>query len=513
MTDGFSSDARISFLQDVTGADLQAVHSLVAGTIIRIVFDSSAVSTLSGQVLGYQLATLTARLFDRVELEGEESAVSHPSLAILSGPFLAGLRNTLPLLRDQGIAAESSGLTITVGIGADAGPADVWLGCSSWSTRFSSLVPQGVDDTKVTLGALAAGVIGASEIFKLVFKGHLKGSVSVPAYTLSLLDYGLSEGAEPELPERIELDATLFGCGSIGCGFLLGTLLSPQISGVLNLVDNGRFDAKNPVKYQLLDYDTGKSALLKAPWARQKIEQMASNRLVAREYVGTAESYVASLPVDYSIPVAISAVDTRESRVEIQETLPCMIVNAGIEGTSVEVSVHGFGHGPCLACLQLQAEMESWNAGPIAVAVGLSPERAYNLIRLNEGMTREDINLIKAKGILPHEKVEEFLDQPLLSLWQRAAYSQAQVQVGEMSNAQVTTAFVSAFAGVLLTAELIKAVVPELREFRVNAYQQNLLGVPAEGKFKHERDLTGQCLCHSSFRLAVYQEKYHDSRL
>ena len=197
---------------------------------------------------------------------------------------------------------------------------------------------------------------------------------------------------------------------------------------------------------------------------------------------------------------------------EIQDTLPERILNAGIDGTLAQVSTHGFGEGPCLACLSMQVALEVWNAEPIAARTGLSSARVHQLILRNEAMAQQDLDTIRLRHLVSDEylsSLDSFLGQPLLSFWNRVAYSETPVQVSGVPSILVTTAFVSAFAGVLLLAELIKQSVPELQPYRVsNSYQHQLLGIPAGGLFQDARDARGWCLCHSTYRLAIYREKY-----
>jgi len=512
------NDPRTSFLSSVTGSNTEVLSDLINGTIIRISVCPEVCATFAGQVLAYQLATITARLFDRVELNGDDTVACHPLFSLLTGSFLPALRSLIPSLRPftPSPTENSNVVHIIIGQGLNEAGA-IYLGASGWTASYSIIEPQHVSDTLNPIGALSAGTLGASEIFKNIFNGRLHGALNAPSYTLSMLDYSSSPESEPLLPDQITIDATLFGCGSIGCGLLQGILLTFQLYGKLAIVDNGRFDTKNPYKYSLIDWATAQQAPFKSVWAQQQMLAFAKGRLKPLAFVGTAETYIASLPYDYKLPLAISAVDTIEARFEIQDTLPRRILNAGIEGTLAMVSVHNFGDGPCLACLGMQTDLESWNAKPIANATGLSPERVYELIRRNEEMTTTDIETIRTRGVSVAQTVESldsFVGQPLLSLWNRLAYSETVVNTGGTVpvQVQVTTAFVSAFAGVLLLSELIKDSVKELEKYKVsNSYQQQLLGIPAAGTFKHQRELQGWCLCHSSYRKAIYAEKYEYS--
>ncbi len=198
----------------------------------------------------------------------------------------------------------------------------------------------------------------------------------------------------------------------------------------------------------------------------------------------------------------MSAVDTMEARLEIQDMLPRSIVNAGISGTLVEVSSHVFGTGPCLGCLTMRETMESWNAEAIATRTGLRPERVRELIQRNEGVTRQDVTDIITAGRIPMDvilELEGYEGQPLLSFWNRIGYAETSVS-GTNGGA---------YAGALLFAEFLKTVVPDLELYRVNnSYRQDLLGVPADGLFTYERDPHGWCSCYSTFRQRAYRQKY-----
>ena len=294
-------------------------------------------------------------------------------------------------------------------------------------------------------------------------------------------------------------------------------LLAPNLVGQLTTIDNGIFDARNPYKYALLDWASAQRGKLKAVWAREQVVARAAGALQARAFVGTGYQYVAGLAADYRIPIAVSAVDTMEARLEIQDMLPGFVVNAGISGTLVEVSSHGFGEGPCLGCLIMRQSLESWSAEPIATRTGLRPQRVRELIQTNCGITRQDVNEIIAAGKIAMEFILEldgFVGQPLLSFLNRMPYAEASVAASQGGvRARVTTAFVSAFAGALLFAEFLKASVPALAAYRVNnSYRQELLGIPTDGLFRYDRDPEGWCGCYSPFRLRTYAERYGQRR-
>jgi hypothetical protein len=505
-------DQRVSFLEAVSPQARDELAGVLNRTEVSISAAPGTLATAAGQTVVYQMATLASRLFDNVVLEGDESVVADPALPMLGGPFLEDVRRVCSELRP--ISSEPPSETIKVRVGEGDAEADLFVGATAWSAFVSPSSPQPIHDSGCPVGPLAAGTLGAAEVFKLAFDAKVPRALVGREYSLSLLTYRDGERGEPEPAPDLPLDLVLYGAGSIGTGFGHALVLAPQFAGPVAIVDNGAFDEKNPYKYSLLDWATASTGESKAPWLAERLRTLSRERLMATGFVGTAEQYVASLEADYRIPLAVSPVDTVEARLEIQDTLPKKIINADIAGTTVEVSVHGFGDGPCLACLSMDREQESWQATPITQAVGLDPGRAHDLIRGNLPMERADIEAIRAANRLPAEiaaSLDTFLGQPLLSLWNRqVAYSDAAVNVNEGGpQPLVSTAFVSAFAGILLLAELYKATDPALAAYAVqNSYQQELLGIPAGSVFRHPRDTRGWCLCHSGFRLQVYSEKY-----
>lgn len=185
------SDPRISFANSVSGATGEQVLALLDGTVIRIEASRAAAESLPGQALLVQFATLVARLFDRVELVGDDTVTALPKLSLIQGSLLAGIRQLLPRLRARGPQREVVGsLRVAVGSLEDA---NLFLGCSSWTARISRRRPQEITGPHTT-GALAAGCLGAAEVFKEVLRSRLPRAVFVDEYSLPCWTTGLEMG-------------------------------------------------------------------------------------------------------------------------------------------------------------------------------------------------------------------------------------------------------------------------------------------------------------------------------
>ncbi len=123
-------------------------------------------------------------------------------------------------------------------------------------------------------------------------------------------------------------------------------------------------------------------------------------------------------------------------------------------------------------------------------------------------LTADNVRGIEERNTLAPGVLRAFVGHPLRELLDELAYSQAPVRLGE-ERALVTTAFVSALAGFLLLAEVLKEADPDLAAYRLRGvYEQELLVVPNGFRYAAPRDETGYCLCGNPLRPELYAEKY-----
>ncbi len=231
------TDPRFSFVGSISPAGEAELQDRLGGTRIHIEVAPSAIRTLPGQILLYQLATLAARLFDRVELHGDDTNVAHRHFPLFNGAFLPALRTLLPMLRKSTVAPDNGRVVqVLVGNGgADSARADIYVGAVDWVALVSTSSPQPVREGTNPCGALAAGALAAGEVFKIVFDGRLPAALRASDINLSVLTYkpvvGESLFQQPALPEQVVGDAALVGCGSVGCAFLQGIIFTPSLTG------------------------------------------------------------------------------------------------------------------------------------------------------------------------------------------------------------------------------------------------------------------------------------------
>lgn len=523
MTDR-DEDGRLRWLRTLpsTGGDLQFddIRTRLDETPIALIIEATDAGTFSAQATAFTAVNLLSRLFRRLVIVAPVAATADvrvPFAAGSLGPALISFAARVHPQVHATLAAAPPTDSVILHIAPftpTTNAAAVYCGGAGWLAHVSRRPFMGTaaSDDANPIGPVVAAALGVAEVFKVVFGDIVAGIVPADGIRFSALTYATDDkDPGPPLGPITLPDTTLVGVGSIGSAFLWGLAHLPAIRGRLAIVDPDALAAHNPDRAILVLDDAAARKLPKATWARDTV-QPSLPHLAVTYFDGTIREYVDTLPPDYRLPLAVSAVDSLEARRDIQDALPRRILNASTGPTKVEVSRHGFGgDGPCLYCLYLPEVLER---APIRVATactGFAPKTVAEMLMPNSQHRLSAGNLrgIERHNDLPPGMLRGFEQRPLQDLLaDRLWYSQAPVPLAD-GHALVTTAFVSALAGILLLAETIKEATPTLAQYRLmSVYEQELLGVPNGFVYPGERDSTGYCLCHDPLRVRLYGEKY-----
>jgi len=515
-------DGRLRFVRSLgrgpTSLTEEALLSRLNETPIAVVV-AARDAGWQDQIAALTAVNLLARLFRQLVIVAHEDIRADPAVPYVEGPFAAALaafaQRVHPDVRaeiSQVVPIEAIALHFGVG-SKPSGSTDVFCCGAGWLSRVARRpvsLPQPVDQNPV--GPLVAAALAVAEVFKIVFGDVLTGVIPALDVTFSALTYETGETdlgpamADLNLPETL-----LVGAGSIGSALLWGLSHASGLSGALMIVDPDRLGQHNPDRAILVLDEAAHQELEKALWASDVVKQYLPQlsirglRLTVREFVDTLDE-------DYVLPLIISAVDSVESRRDIQDAVPREILNASTGATNVELSRHAeFAVQPCLYCLYLPDVL---SRSPIELAMertGFSQKDVAELMIPDSArmLTTDNVRGIERRNDLKPGALRMFEGRRLSELLQdQLWYGQAPVSV-DSGQALLTTAFVSALAGFLLLAELLKAADPALAQFRLTGvYQQELLGIPNGFAYTVNRDGTGYCLCHSPLRRQLYREKY-----
>lgn len=206
------------------------------------------------------------------------------------------------------------------------------------------------------VGAQAAACIGVGEAFKAIYaplrSTNSHRTKAGGSMVFSTFDYGFNRRSmmNPRLPNHISLgEVHMVSMGAINNAVLYSLCAMPNIEGELLIIEPQRVDISNLNRYILT---TAKDALLK----RRKVD-------VAKEFANAHLNVASVYEMKYSdfrklcnqeIDLAIVGVDNNESRWEIQNDWPKVLLCGGTGMSNIQVSRHNSSGGACLGCLYPQ---------------------------------------------------------------------------------------------------------------------------------------------------------------
>jgi len=217
-----------------------------------------------------------------------------------------------------------------------------WL---SWVSSETNL-PPAVDQTN-SIAAVFAASLGVAEVFKrLVGLKPGRGKL-LDGFGFDLFRYQSASGdLGPQLPDRLPMDLVLVGAGAIGNGVVYLLKRLPAV-GKIRIVDRDDFRTENLGTSVLIGpADLGKQkAVLTADYLRGAFESLAYPEEFAafRARLGREEAHPA---------VILGALDSVETRHEIQYLWPDLVIDGALGGFLCQVTRHAWEERTaCLRCV------------------------------------------------------------------------------------------------------------------------------------------------------------------
>lgn len=379
------------------------------------------------------------------------------------------------------------------------------------------------------LAAMAAAALGIGELFRALFADRLPHGRGGPApFTIDLLTLGTPADA-PGLPDVVDLGIVhLVGCGAIGEAFV-AALRELPVSGTLVAVDHEDVDEGNLQRYLLAgvaDVGVAKPSLVERALngTRLSVEPVAT-RWGADERTAPGRETV------------VSALDTKQGRIELQGGLPREIFNAWTQPEDIGVSRHqAFGETPCLACLAWPTRARASRSQMVAEALGEHELRVNYYLGNNvpvgqplpapmiQGTRRLQVppeaagwaersllaDLIERHD-LPPAPFENLGGLMVEQLYRDAVCAGMLIEHGTEREGDVSVplAHQSALAGILLASALVIDRVPELRALRPEtsvARYDVLRG--GEQHLPRPRERQDRCICWDPDYQAAYADRW-----
>lgn len=502
--------------------DLNSFRRILESNPVGIAWDESAAQSPEGLAIIDLVVDLIARLYPEIRLgalgieaRSTMSVIETQIRSINPNVALSDRLNEATVVVVVGKTALDN--TITMG-----SPTVIYIGSDQWIAKFSRLAPVSCGSSQNIYGAGAAACFGAANVFRSVFAQQLDPGGLDTEFTLSLIDFDGGANSDetlenPPLPSRIDFgDTHLVGVGAIGHGAVWAWRRTPQLSGVLHLVDPESYDDTNPQRYVDIAHDaTGQKAAAVAagPWISKDLSVVPHDLEWSEHIARLGEE------TDWHIDRVALGLDTADDRVMVQAALPKHIHNAWTRPENLGVSRHDFFAGPCVSCLYVPSGPKPNYDELVAQALGITDALEVKKVRfyLDTGTPLDEpaLQWIGDRLALPSERRErlrEFLGCRLEELYARGICGGFFLSVGELGEAgqmEVPLAFQSALAGVLLAAEVVIDAA-QLRSVTLPAKTEINLLRPLGRRLNsfHQRPVGQNCLCQDSDYVAAYESKY-----
>lgn len=450
-------------------------------------FDETAIvieTDAAHALLALSLANLAARLWPNTRVVGPDVTVSAPPL--IDGALDEGART---LVASASLStARPAARTISVALGVPSTSAALFATVDAWSLRMS---PRPVASLSGDRGpaATAAAALLAAEIFRLVVP-EIAGVRLAEQIEWNLVDYRRTTLSGPPIDD---VRATCFGAGSVGSSLVLALLLS-NAKGKLVMVDDDSLQARNRLRYPLWI----------APAQGRKVDWIAGlcqrRPLEIVALAETAQTYGSRL--ERPPALAVSAVDSVGGRAAIADVLARETLNAGVDGLQLHVARHRFGDGlACVYCGYVDASPVASELDIYVGLTGLSPRRVERLLA-GERLSSEDVEEMVASHRLDEAGASELSGGRLMDVGRARLYAEAAIPA--LGRVSVAAPFVSALAGAILAAEVLKPTNRRL-DRRVDV---DLSGWPTGLTSRPQQDPTRRCLCWSTIRRRAYKRAW-----
>jgi hypothetical protein len=471
--------------------DMFAAAREAAGSDLAGRFDETAVvieTDATHRLIALSLANLAARLWPNTRVIGPDVTVAAP-------PFVEG---ELDVVSRWLVAAASLSTarpvtrTITVALGVSSPSAVLFATADGWSLRVS---PRTIDflDGGPGPATTAAAALVAAEIFRMVVP-EMPGVRLTEPVEWNLVDYRRTTVIGPRVQDVF---ATCFGAGSVGSSLVLALLVS-NAKGQLIMVDEDILQARNRLRYPLWI----------APAQGRKVDWLASlcrsGPLTVTGVAATAQTYGPTL--EQPPTLAISAVDTVTGRAAITDILALETLNAGVDGLQLHVARHRFGDGlACVYCGYVDASPASSELDVYVALTGLPPRRVAQLLA-GERLSSADIEAMISSNRIDTAGAIDLAGGRFMDVGRARLYAEAAIPA--LGQARVAAPFVSALAGAILAAEVLKS--PEIRlDRRVDV---DLSGWPTGLTSRPKQDPSRRCLCWSPIRRRAYDAAWSVTR-
>ena len=493
------------------GVDADAFKNALQHEVVAVVVDDQALDSREGRATVDLAVRLLARLYPTVAFAATGKADDR---GLDEFELLARAINSKIDVR-RGIAGATQCLVVgstkpQLRRGND--PLVVYAGSDNWLARVTTKSPAGSGPSGNPFGAGAAACIAVANVFRASFSEQLSRAKVDENLTFSVLEMKPVESGKALNPllQRFDFgEVYLAGVGAIGNGFVWASA-HLDCTGTLHLIDEETLAPSNLQRYAMTveaDVDKRKVELAKG-W-------LAGSELIVKDHNLHWEPFVSQREDRQFDQVAV-AVDSARTRINIQASLPRRVFNSWTQAGEAGLSRHEFdAPGACLACLYTP-EKQTPNEDELIVRALHLPETREQLLEIRMRIQlalptdRSFLDKVSTAASVPIDELLPFEGKPLRALYVQGICGGAVMTLAKGGNAvqrnEVPMAFQSAFAGILLAADVVVervGVRPRLPTKTQISLMTALTPMPSSGQAKAKR-----CFCMDPDFIAHYNAKY-----
>lgn len=478
--------------------------------VVGIAFDEEALTQEGNSAFDLTIRLLS-RLYPKIRLINLCSSAN--DLEQNAGSLAKAINSQIEIVNAKPTA------TVVIGnTGVSKSIADnsvFYIGSNGWNALLSDKEPVGVGKSMIPFGAGIAACLGASNVFRVVFKKFLDNVEYDRDVNLSLITLQEGEVTNSEIETTVDLGQfALVGFGAIGNGTVWGLSRCPFIKGKMTVVDPESVDITNLQRYVMTEEsDENRSKVTLAK------ECMKGTSVKVNPVRNDWAGYLAEKIGNWKNQYVMIAVDNVADRIGIQSSLPEKLVNGYTENNLIGISRHyDFTNDTCLVCTYMPNEQGKSDAQEVSDNLGLSEmeRQIRDYLFYNLPADQKLINWIAEANSIESSELEQFKGMPMNEFYSKVVCGGVLMELRQNDKVvqaiEAPLAFQSGMAGILLASELVidKAGLRK-RKFPIKTHFHPLYPVKlGSNPYNHSfsKDSTGRCICVDEDFVDTYRKKW-----
>ena len=377
-----------------------------------------------------------------------------------------------------------------IAIGGNPAPQSVAVSGDDWIAAVDVNFDPGHSATP--LGSIAASCFGVARAFHMALASHLD---LAPAPRKSLIFSLLQESVINDSSSRVKFSRAstipsqlgLVGAGAVGQAVVWALSLSGSTgSEPIDIVDPQALDGSNLNRHLVSGVaDVG---LPKAVIASSFLSRSNGSRPFVLDF--SAYQHNVGTP-----DILLSTVDNNDARYQIQGSFPRQIVHGATERERLSIAVLDAVNTPCLGCLFPRRDRSP--AEDIAHQTGIPFADIVSALD-NDGVVTADmvVHLAEQMSVKPSE-LHHLIGRNFREAYATEICGRLGAPLSDSIPAP-TASYVSALAGTLVVAELLKVGNAELMPYSLDNYLQMAILYPeAAWRVSRTRDQDCPLMCSS----------------